>query len=482
MSKDEERQEMDRLNQLYDGRDDFLGKDLLTIANKNSSSRNIMFHRHVEQFVNMTEPDFPRVFTSYENQVGRHSNFYKQVDNESTVIAKISKFESSPELLYHLIVKDIDGNYDIIDRKEAEFLSEVYGFKYNNDNIDNKSVGDKLVVDEVLTKSPSFDEHMNYRYGKNAKTLFMIHQPTIEDAVVITQEFADTMKYHHVEEVEISLNGNDFMLNLYGDDDNYQVLPEPGQDTNGSILCAVRRIIKEHRMTQMHISNSKDINFDSDTLIYVKGTVVDFNVFTNIPLMDIPELKYNHQLRSAIINEKRYYGELYQALEPLMETPDKCSDDVKFLFNKAKARLDDKKKFYEDDEPLNHIIIKLKVLSEQSVTVGSKITNRHGSKGVISKIVPASEMPVNQYGERPDIIQNALSIVNRLNPAALFEIELNFLADNVVRRYKTDPEYAFEDVLRFVKDVDYQYGENVRIHYESLSDDQKTVTKQLGFI
>ena len=73
-------------------------------------------------------------------------------------------------------------------------------------------------------------------------------------------------------------------------------------------------------------------------------------------------------------------------------------------------------------------------------------------------------MPKNQYGEHAEIIFNALGVCNRLNPAQLYEVELNFFADNVQRLVKKEPTYKgkLRFILDFIKDINKDQYEQMR--------------------
>jgi len=65
--------------------------------------------------------------------------------------------------------------------------------------------------------------------------------------------------------------------------------------------------------------------------------------------------------------------------------------------------------------------IKVKVAQLRKVTEGDKLAGRHGNKGVISKIVPESDMPYFPTGEKIDIIISPLSVLSRMNLGQLLE-------------------------------------------------------------
>lgn len=164
--------------------DDIFGMTLLTNPGYISSSRNIMFTSHLRQFVNLVNPDIPKVFTHYENVVGENSTGYYKAKNELEVIDKIPRFDTEglENHLYLMFVYDKKKKrYDVITKKFVENLTEKFGYAYKNENMDSKDVGDIVEKDEVLYTTTSYDEDLNYMYGTNVKVMYTIETNTIED-------------------------------------------------------------------------------------------------------------------------------------------------------------------------------------------------------------------------------------------------------------------------------------------------------------
>ena len=77
-----------------------------------------------------------------------------------------------------------------------------------------------------------------------------------------------------------------------------------------------------------------------------------------------------------------------------------------------------------------------------------------GGKGVISQIKPDAEMPVTEDGRRADLVINSLGVVNRLNPAQLYESELNFIADKVAEQMRDmEDGAAWDHMIAFLEIV-----------------------------
>lgn len=82
-----------------------------------------------------------------------------------------------------------------------------------------------------------------------------------------------------------------------------------------------------------------------------------------------------------------------------------------------------------DPGTIREVIVK--VAQMRKITVGDKLAGRHGNKGVISKIVPAADMPHLEDGTPVDIIISPLSVLARMNLGQLLETHLGWAADKL---------------------------------------------------
>ncbi|MBI3619566.1 DNA-directed RNA polymerase subunit beta [Candidatus Roizmanbacteria bacterium] len=96
--------------------------------------------------------------------------------------------------------------------------------------------------------------------------------------------------------------------------------------------------------------------------------------------------------------------------------------------NVVNIEIIDAKKDPNELEPsvLKRIIVNTAQL--RKISVGDKLAGRHGNKGVISKILPAWDMPYLADGTPVDVILSPLSILSRMNLGQLFETLLGLIA------------------------------------------------------
>ena len=81
--------------------------------------------------------------------------------------------------------------------------------------------------------------------------------------------------------------------------------------------------------------------------------------------------------------------------------------------------------------------VQVTVADMRKVQVGDKMAGRHGNKGVISRVVPVSDMPFLEDGTPVDIILSPLGVVSRMNLGQLLECHLGLAANALGYRVAT---------------------------------------------
>ena len=221
----------------FTGKDDFLGLTLMTFPQYISSTRSTMLVNHLKQYTVLNEPEYPKLFNNYENLFGKHSSSLVKADRAYEVFAKVNKFEDYPNHLYMLFLYNKENNYyDVVVKRITEELTEKFGYRYNNEHLDSLDVGDFIEEGETLYKSTSYDEDNNYCFGLNAKVGIILAPFNIEDAYGVRRGFAKQMKSTKCDTVMISINDNDFLLNIYGNSKEYKGIPDIGEKVEKSVL------------------------------------------------------------------------------------------------------------------------------------------------------------------------------------------------------------------------------------------------------
>lgn len=506
-----------------------LGMSGMTASGHINAMRTTMFTAHLKQFVNLINPECPRIFTSMENVVGTHSNSYKilssrirnntkvvnfdtdddgnYIDTEPVVedkpqkdfddyeiIEKIVKFDDIIEhpQIYSLIVKNKrTGEYDIVTRSPVEDLTENFGYLYNNEVIDSFDEGDTIPKGTVLYKSTSYDEDMNYRYGLNAYTCYTLDPFTSEDAAVVSESFAKRCVSIQSEEYSINMNDNDYLLNIYGDKNEYKVFPNIGEHAD-DVLCALRRMESSRLLYDFKDKNLRQI-MDQDKVYSLdyESEIIDITIYNNND--ELEDTPFTHQIMRYLKSQNKYYKRLYKICKKIVESGEPFTQDIDYTLKRSSEMIDNDKKWKEGDSAFSNMVIKINVIQRSELRPGQKITGRCGNKSVISKILPDEEMPyIPQTDENGNVIydengnplvkhyievkENLLGIINRTTSSPLQEMMETSINEQIIDHMKTlksykEKEIVFFDALKIYSDKEYA-------HYKKMYDAEDSKGKK----
>ena len=465
----------DKMREMY-------GPTLLTWPSGVDSARLYMFTSHLKQVLTILDPDIPKIQTGYEKVFGKYNHSYKKLEGTWEVVDKIQKYSNGS--IYTLIFYNRETDtYDMIEKVVAENQTEKFGFIYNTDEMDSLSPGDKI-TDDVIYKSTSYDKNMNYRYGKNANIYFSTSSDTLEDALVVRRGWAEGIRSVEIDEVEVPVNNNDVLLNLYGNDEFYQPLPELGETVRNSILCATRRINNNHILYDFQSQNMRDINStDTDFYVTKDSIIYDINVFYNGD-EPFPDNIFCKQLKRYYDEGNEYAKKMYACAKKLKASGSKYTDNVSYYISKFENWTNPDYKWANKDKAFSNIIIKFKVKASLGLDPGSKISGRYGNKGVISRfsedtikdvakntfydfvgnelseeekeklvkntsvqVVDDDKMPYTDDGP-VDILLNASAVVRRLISEPMFEVEINFIGNEIRKKLCTlETQEEKEDMI-----------------------------------
>lgn len=419
-------EELKKADETLKGSPSLLGMTMLTYPNYINSMRSTMFTSHLKQFLNLTNPQFPLVFTNNENMVGKYSSTHKDVANDC-VVDKIVKKHVDKDgncNVYKVFLFDKKTKrYEVVTRQPCKDLTENFGYDYNNKFIDSLEEGDEVKGGSVLYKSTSMDDDMNYCYGRNVVVAYTLDPWTSEDAAVASESMCEDFKSIETETIKIGLNNNDFLINLYGDDKHYKPLPDIGQLIDDK-LAVVRRQFNNQLLFDFKDSSLRKI-LEGDNIYHVDKNVqvIDYTVYVNLDeKIDNP---FYDELMDIYDNQTRYYNEIIEECEKIKDSGYDYSRDVDYLYKRACDMVDMKKKWKESDNVFNNMVIEIKIHRDVPLAKGCKVTGRYGNKSVISEIRKDEDMPHTHDGRRVDLLLNLLAIINRTTSMLLYEMFIN---------------------------------------------------------
>jgi len=462
---------------------DVLGVYNLTTPNKASGPRLHLTGSYYEQSLILNNSEVPRMFTGFEKQFGSYNDSLRVAKTNYVILNRIEKFPSRPGYHYTLVVRDLmTGVIGIIENKHYESLAEEHGYFKPGCAVDNKHIGTTIAQGEVISRASSHDENLNYKYGVNANVAYISKKDNIEDGIIISEEFAQRVTYATIKTVEITLGFNDILLNIYGDDLIYKSFPDVFSDVKDGIFCAKRSI--DHFNTGCNTTAAALSKIDTnDELYHGDGKVLDVEIFIN----SNAELYKDNLHRQQIINYynivKDYKTNVYKALE--VHIKDKSANitvEANTRYATYKNYVDacnmlstDGIKFSNGSGSFEFAYLKFTIGRTVPLSLGSKLTNRFGGKGVVCAVLPKELMPFDEYGNHIDVILNPTGTIGRSNSGQHYEHELNFIGDHVAIQIDKCEDLAskYKKLHTFYKIADAESSQYFEKYYKSLTTKQK---------
>ena len=82
-------------------------------------------------------------------------------------------------------------------------------------------------------------------------------------------------------------------------------------------------------------------------------------------------------------------------------------------------------------------LAKVFVAQKRKVSVGDKLSGRHGNKGIVATIVPEEDMPFTEDGKPVDVVLNPLGVPSRMNLGQLYETMLGWVGEITGQKFST---------------------------------------------
>jgi DNA-directed RNA polymerase subunit beta len=362
--------------------------------------------------------------------------------------------------------------------KERMDVYELRKFKRTNQDttINEKprvEKGARVKKGDIIADGPSMD-HGELALGKNVIVAFMPWNGyNYEDAIVLSENMLkrDTYTSVHVEEYEVE--ARDTKL---GPEEITRDIPNVSEDTlknldaegivrigakvkPGDILVGKVTPISGSNLTPEEkllkaIFGSKADNVKDTSLRVppgIEGIVIDIRVFARKERgkrKDKEEEKLSKlrkerdiQIQDLDIRLKARLKEI-DSSDAGKEEKNRLKESEQAYFDymqeKIEADFREKKQVKGDDLPPGVIkLTKVLIAKKRKISVGDKISGRHGNKGVISRILPVEDMPYLSDGTPVDVVLNPLGVPSRMNVGQLMETNLGFAGLKLGKYYET---------------------------------------------
>ncbi len=292
-------------------------------------------------------------------------------------------------------IKAVDGGHIILKDKKGEekeyqlnkFVRSNAASCINQHPIIN--VGDKVKQGQELTDGPCIAEG-ELSVGQNMLVAYMVWDGfNYEDAVIVSERVVQKDRYTSVHIENYSIDVRDTKL---------------GSEVITSDIP--------------NVSEEKLKNLDSEGIVRVGAEVKSGDILVGkITPKGETELSAEERLLRAIFGEKAR----------------DVRDSSLYLEHGEHGKVIDVKIFSAENgdklEPGVTKKVQVTVADMRKIQVGDKMAGRHGNKGVISRVVPAADMPFLEDGTPVDIILSPLGVISRMNLGQLLETHLGLAAN-----------------------------------------------------
>ena len=440
-----------------DHKEEILGKGLCQpFVDCNSGSRKLMFSIHIEQSLPLINPEVPFVMTGYEQGFSDRSSSIIKADADYEVVGKISKFKDNPQHHYYLILRNMTNNrLNVMERKEYTYSTETYGYAYDTTVLDNLDISYEVPKGEMLRRSTAYDQAMNPANVVNLLSTYVATDVTMEDSMWISESAQKKLSSRLYKRITVNINDNDILLNLMGDPDHYKSFPMIGEEIKGGILCAVRRENGPESLFTQQVEMLRTILMSDDKYTPGDGTVIDLDIHCNNPEM-LKQKYSNSQVLYCYNDHIRFITEFVETVDKLMGQYSLTEKDLEFELGKMyynfKEELNGAQ--FRSQKVYNGTILEFIVKEVNVPSIGDKLANRYGGKGVIAKILPDDQMPyLALTNEHVEVLINSSTCVNRENIGQFHELSLTHVGKCITDLIKLgyfDTDEAFHEIIKFL--------------------------------
>lgn len=414
----------------------------------NSASRQAMDASHVAQAVVLKEPDIMSVSSGMDYNYAEHVidvRFEGEPDEDVKVLKIIKKYtrtggdtsvETCPEtyVIYENLSTNVIG---VAILPKYRFNHMLFGYDYIPTEVCQRlREGDIYPAGTVLLTTPGVNQTSGtYCYGKVGITAMGSFKEVIEDGIGISESFAQKLTSRKYGEMVVNYGKEAYLLNLYGDENNYKPFPDIGEKIrDDGLLFALRDLDEELSPVQMTPKALMTIDYGFDQLHYAEpgATVLDITVqHSHNPSMYHSPTDMNQQPHRYWVNHtntmealRKYHRELRRIKGDGLILSPRLHRLITMAYQQDHEVLKNSVQVTYRKEQIQEYRVTIAYGKDFPMTMGSKLCTLAADKGVITAIIPDDKMPLDGYGRRADVLVDASSSVHRMNSGRLWEGEL----------------------------------------------------------
>jgi len=437
---------------------------LIPFLEHDDANRALMGSNYQRQAVPLIRPEAPIIGTGIEYKVSYDSKVIVTALNSGVVEYVDSR---------RIEIFTDDGNIDVYNLIKYERTNQ-------NTCIDQRPIvkkGQKVFKGQVIADSSCTDMG-ELALGQNVLVALVPWRGyNFEDAIVISEKLLKEDKFTSIYIEEFSIEARDTKL---GEEEITRDIPNVSEDAlknldengivrvgaevnPGDILVGkvtpkgeTESTPEEKLLRAIFGEKAKDVkNASLKVPPGTSGIVIDVKVFSRKESMSkakISELKKKikkeyEKMKENILNmknqEKKILKEIYKDKKELDEKIAIAEKKAKVRISEIETKMEKEIQRIEEGDSLPPGVIKLVkvyIAKKRKISVGDKLSGRHGNKGVIAKIVKEEDMPYLPDGTPVDIVLNPLGVPGRMNIGQILEAHLGWAA-KTLNYYVSSPVF-----------------------------------------
>lgn len=340
----------------------------------NHANRVLMADKHIEQAVQLTDPDAPLVQhriggVGYEENVGSSISIQSPVNGKVTKVTKDS-----------ITIKPSKGV------SKTVYLHHKYPLNSSTFLEDRPVVneGDKVSQGQTIAEN-SFTRDGKLALGKNLLTAYTAYKgQNYEDGIVISESAAKKLTSLHKYEFEVKRAQNI-------------------KHGAGIFAAAFPTELKYLRDSKKRYGENGIIKPGS-TVEYGDILIPAFQKVELHPELDLTRLSKTFGERNLDISQR---------------------------WNKNEPGI-------VQDVVVTRDLIKVVVSVNEVMQIGDKLSMRHGGKGIVTNILPDEQMYKDEHGSTIDVLYNPAGVIGRVNTGQMLEAAASKVAQKTGKTFYAD--------------------------------------------
>ncbi len=348
---------------------------MIPFLENDDANRALMGSNMQRQAVPLLKPESPIIGTGMEYKAAKDSGVVV-LAKQSGIIDKVSADQ--------IVIRDDNGE---------KHYYHLLKFKRSNQStcINQRPIveaGERVEKGDIIADGPSTDNG-EIALGRNVLIGFMTWEGyNYEDAVLLNEHLVRDDWYTSIHVEEYESESRDTKL---GAEEITRDIPNVGEDA------------------------LKDL--DSRGIIRIGAEVHAGDILVGkVTPKGETELTSEERLLRAIFGEKAREVRDTSLRVPHGETG--IIVDVK-VFSRENG---------DELPPGVNEVVRCYIIQKRKISVGDKMAGRHGNKGVVSRVLPAEDMPFLPDGTPLDIVLNPLGVPSRMNIGQVLEVHLGMAA------------------------------------------------------